>query len=98
VRLSGGGAKSLFWRQMFADIFGKRVVTLQTQEGSAYGAALLALVGTGAYGSVAEACRQAIHEVDSVSPRESAVYGEGHRIYQSLYPALKPFFTIMARN
>jgi xylulokinase len=98
VRLSGGGAKSLFWRQMFADIFGKRVVTLQTQEGSAYGAALLALVGTGAYGSVAEACRQAIHEVDSVSHRESAVYGEGHRIYQSLYPALKPFFTIMARN
>jgi xylulokinase len=98
VRLSGGGAKSAFWRQMFADIFGKRVVTLQTQEGSAYGAALLALVGTGGYGSVAEACRQAIHEVDSVSPHESAVYGEGHRIYQSLYPALKPFFTILARN
>ncbi len=98
VRLSGGGARSLFWRRMLADIFNKRVVTLQTQEGSAYGAALLALVGTGAYGSVAEACRQSIHEVESVEPRESAVYATGHRAYQSLYPALKPFFTNLARN
>jgi xylulokinase len=98
VRLSGGGARSTFWRQMFADIFGKRVVTLQTQEGSAYGAALLALVGTGAYGTVAEACRAAIREVDSVAPRESAVYAAGHRVYQSLYPALKPFFKNIANN
>jgi xylulokinase len=98
VRLSGGGARSPFWRQMFADVFDKRVVTLQTQEGSAYGAAVLALVGTGAYGSVAEACRAAIREVDSVVPRASTLYAEGHRIYRSLYPALKPFFTNLARN
>ena len=49
VRASGGGARSPFWRQMLADVFAKRVVTLETQEGSAYGAALLALVGTGVY-------------------------------------------------
>src|SRR5579884_4316202 len=66
VRASGGGAKSLFWRQMLADIFSKRVVTLESQEGSAYGAALLALVGTGVYGSVPECCRAVIREVDSV--------------------------------
>ena len=58
VRASGGGAKSAFWRQLLADILGKRVVTLETQEGSAYGAALLALAGTGEYGSVPEVCRQ----------------------------------------
>ena len=52
VRASGGGARSPFWRRLLADIFGKRVVTLETQEGSAYGAALLALAGTGAYASV----------------------------------------------
>ena len=51
VRVSGGGARSAFWRQMLADILDKRVVTLDTQEGSAYGAALLAVTGTGAYGS-----------------------------------------------
>ena len=49
VRVSGGGARSAFWRQMLADVFRKRVVTLETQEGSAYGAALLALTGTGVY-------------------------------------------------
>src|ERR1041384_967591 len=52
VRASGGGAKSAFWRQLLASILNQRVVTLQTQEGSAYGAALLALVGSGEYGSV----------------------------------------------
>src|SRR5438105_15378952 len=94
VRVSGGGARSSFWRQMLADVFGKRVVSLATQEGSAYGAALLALVGTGEYSSVPEVCKAAIREVDSVTPRkqEASVYGRGHRVYQSLYPLLKPFF------
>jgi xylulokinase len=94
VRVSGGGARSAFWRQMLADVFGKRVVVLETQEGSAYGAALLALVGTGAAGSVTEVCREAVHEVDSVEPRpaEREIYTRGHRTYQSLYPALRGFY------
>ena len=94
VRASGGGAKSPFWRQLLADILGKRVVTLETQEGSAYGAALLALAGTGAYGSVPEVCRNTIRETDSVSPRaaETAYYGKAHGVYQALYPALRGVF------
>jgi xylulokinase len=94
VRASGGGARSPFWRQMLADVFNKRVVTLQTQEGSAYGAALLALVGTGVYASVPEVTKAAIREVDSVSPHSDAVriYAAGHAVYQSLYPALKAFY------
>ena len=94
VRASGGGAQSPFWRQMLADILDKRVVTLETQEGSAYGAALLAMVGTGEYGSVPEVCRAAIHEVESVEPQPAAAefYRRGHAIYQSLYPALRPFY------
>jgi xylulokinase len=94
VRVSGGGAKSAFWRQMLADVFEKRVVSLESQEGSAHGAALLALVGTGQYATVQECCKVAIREVLSVTPRpaEAGVYASGHRVYQSLYPALKPFF------
>jgi len=94
VRASGGGAKSPFWRQMLADVFHKRVVTLETQEGSAYGAALLALVGSGVYGNVPECCRAVIRETDSTAPcqTDAAVYARGHGVYQSLYPALKPFF------
>jgi xylulokinase len=98
VRASGGGARSAFWRQMLADIFDKRVVTLQTQEGSAYGAALLAMVGTGAYASVPEVCAAAIREVDALQPRlsETKSYARAHRIFQSLYPALRPAFASIA--
>ncbi len=92
VRASGGGARSAFWRQMLADVFGKRVATLETQEGSAYGAALLAAVGTGEFASVQEACAATIRERESVEPRQTAVYAEGHRRYRMLYPALREFF------
>jgi xylulokinase len=94
VRASGGGAKSAFWRQLLAGILNKRVVTLETQEGSAYGAALLALTGTGEYASVPEVCRAAIRETESVSPSaaDAAFYEKAHRVYQALYPALKPIY------
>ena len=97
VRLSGGGAKSVFWRQLFADVFAKRVVTLASQEGSAYGAALLALVGTGAYASVPEACRAVIREVETVTPRphEAQLYRRGHEVYRSIYPSLKPLYGLL---
>jgi xylulokinase len=94
VRVSGGGAKSPFWKQVLADVLNKRVVNLETQEGSAYGAGILALVGTGAYKSVEEACRAVIREVESIEPRvtEAATYAKMHRTYQAIYPALKPVF------
>ncbi len=99
VRVSGGGGKSPFWCQVLADVLEKPVVTLETQEGSAYGAALLAMVGTGAYSSVPEVCRSVIRETGSIQPRteESAVYRDGHPIYRSLYPALKPISERIAR-
>lgn len=97
VRASGGGAKSPFWRQILADILGKRVVTLETQEGSAYGAALLALAACGEYGSVTEVCREAIRETASVEPRpaERTFYARAHEVYRGLYPALQPWYSRM---
>ena len=97
VRASGGGAKSPFWRQVLADVFAKPVVTLASQEGSALGAALLAMVGTGEYASVPEVCAAVIREEARVEPRweDAEVYARGHRVYQALYPALKPVFAQM---
>jgi xylulokinase len=94
VRASGGGAKSAVWRRLLAGILNKRIVTLATQEGSAYGAALIALAGTGEYGSVPEACRAAIRETDSVPPcePEAEFYEKGYRVYRAIYPALKPIY------
>jgi len=95
VRLSGGGAKSPLWHQLFADIFAEDVATLETQEGSAYGAALLALVGTGQFAGAAEVCRAAVKEVEVKKPDPQAAdfYAKRYQIYCSLYPALKQVFT-----
>jgi xylulokinase len=94
VRASGGGARSPLWRQVLAAVFEKPIATLQTQEGSAYGAALLAMAGTGQYGSVAEACRAAIHEKQRTEPdgAMAATYRRGYPTFQALYPALKKTF------
>lgn len=97
VRASGGGARSRLWRQILANIFNKRVATLESQEGSAYGAALLAAVGTGEFGSVPEACAVTIREADSVFPNPGDVekYAKAYETYRALYPALKPLFAQM---
>lgn len=94
VRLSGGGARSPLWHQLFSDIFGTRVATLETQEGSAYGAALLAMVGTGEYSSAVELCRTVIKEVVVKEPQPQQVdfYSSRYRVFRSFYPALKPAF------
>jgi xylulokinase len=99
VRLSGGGAKSPFWHQLFADIFDCRVATLATQEGSAYGAALLALVGTGEASSAVEICDIAIHEVDSKNPESGSAgsYRKRYEAYRALYPALRSTFHTLSR-
>ena len=77
-----------------ADVLNKRIAILESQEGSAYGAALLALVGAGAYDSVEQCCSETIREVEEVLPnRESASrYSELHQVFQAIYPALKPVF------
>lgn len=98
VRVSGGGAKSPVWRQILASVFQRRVVVLESQEGSAHGAGLLAMVGTGHFASVEEACAKAVREVDSVTPNvaDTATYQRSYKIYRGLYPALQPFFGRMS--
>ena len=97
VRASGGGARSRVWRQILADVFGTPVATLASQEGSALGAAILAMVATGEYSSVPEACGAIVRDQDAVEPRceEAKIYAAGHKVYRSIYPALKPLFPMM---
>lgn len=98
VRVSGGGAKSGLWRQILADVLGAELVTVNTTEGAAYGAAILAGVGCGAWPDVETACSNLIRIVERVSPdpERTAFYGLVHDQYKELYPALKPFFTSLA--
>ncbi|MCC6591481.1 MAG: xylulokinase [Bryobacterales bacterium] len=98
VRVSGGGAKSPFWRRILSDVFQRQVTTLATQEGSAYGAALLSLVGTEVYHTVPEACEAAIKETETIgcNSHDAAIYDRHYQVYTQIYPALRPLFGLMA--
>ena len=91
VRISGGGARSAFWRQMMADVFGAEVVTVNTVHGAAFGAALLAGVGAGMFAGVAEAAGALVRETGSTAPGPNAsIYPDCYQRYRALYPALAP--------
>jgi len=94
IVLYGGGAKSKIWRQIISDIFETKIVTLNIEEGPAYGAALIAGAGCGIYKSVEEACDRVIKEVNKNNPIEENVlkYNELYKIYNSLYKKLKDEF------
>lgn len=90
VRLGGGGARGPLWRQIQADVYGHAVEVLVAEEGAAYGAALLAGVGVGAWTDVDAACESCILVEETIEPDADAttVYRKGHAMYRRLYPAL----------
>jgi xylulokinase len=94
VRASGGGARSDFWRQLQADIYNTPIVVTNASEGPAYGVALLAGVGTGAWNSVEEACKAGIRRTTQVKPnkKRAAQYEPFYRTYDKLYDDLKERF------
>lgn len=98
VRLGGGGGRSPFWRQLQADVYGKRCVTTNATEGPAYGVALLAAVGTGAYKDVPEACKATIALTGETKPEAATkkTYDRFYPEYGRLYQSLKGDFRAIA--
>jgi xylulokinase len=94
VRISGGGAKSLLWRQILADVCGVDLVAVETTEGAAFGAALLAGVGSGIWSSVAKACASAVELGATTSPVAEVrqAYDTSYARFRVHYPALRPLF------
>ncbi|GIM27704.1 xylulokinase [Clostridium polyendosporum] len=94
VRVSGGGSKSKLWRQILADIFNLNVNVINSKEGPAYGAAILAAVGCGLYNTVDEACKELINITDRTEPIKENVenYNKIYNVYSSLYGCLKDKF------
>ena len=97
VRVGGGGARSALWRQIQADVYGRAVQTVEAEEGAAYGAALLAGVGAGAWGTVDEACAGVVRVAAEVEPdpEASALMARQYEAYRAIYPALR---VVVARS
>jgi xylulokinase len=97
VRITGGGAKNPLWRQIIADVLDTSIYSVDSEEGAAFGAALLAAAGAGVYPSVAAACEEAVHLVDETKPSNAVASYDGlYARYRELYPALKDTFHKLA--
>jgi len=93
IRISGGGSRSCFWRQLISDIFGMEAATVNITEGAAYGAALLAGVGCGVFPNVQAAAGQAVRVrfIHKPGP-ERRIYPDYYQRYKSLYKLLAAEF------
>ncbi len=96
IRLGGGGARSALWREIQADVYGREVQVVEAEEGAAYGAAILAGVGAGAWKSVDEACAAVVRVAHRIAsdPRRSAIMQRGYVTYRRIYPALRSVFQV----
>jgi xylulokinase len=94
VRVSGGGARSALWRQILADVMDAELVTVNTTEGAAYGAALLAGVGVDIWPTVDAACDATVQIVSRVTPQAADVtrYEDVYSLYRGQYGILKTTF------
>ncbi|WP_166242416.1 xylulokinase [Paenibacillus turpanensis] len=90
LRVNGGGARSPFWRQLMADIFGIPVVTVNSTDGPAYGAAVMAASGV-TTASIPELCGQWIQEVTRTepNPQSQSAYNEMYDIFREQYGILR---------
>jgi len=91
ITVIGGGTRNAFWMQNKADISGRPVETLEIEEATALGAAMLAGVGAGLYSDLGEAA-QRVHKPGKVfEPNVKLVplYTELFEIYREIHPALQ---------
>jgi xylulokinase len=92
IRLGGGGARSQLWRQIQADVYGQPVATIAADEGAAFGAAILASVGAGAWNTVDEACAATIKIDKYIEPDTASqeTLEKNYTAYKTLHSALAP--------
>ena len=94
TKLCGGGAKSALWRKVIANVMGIPVDIPQTEQGPAFGAALLAMVGCGEYASVHEVTNAIVQVKETILPEQifTARYADRYAHFIKLYPALCDFY------
>jgi xylulokinase len=93
IRASGGGLRSALWRQILADVLEAEIAVVATEEGAAFGAALLAAVGAEWFPTVDAATDAIVRVTPIASPGpDVAAYRSAHALYRELYPALTPTF------
>jgi L-xylulokinase len=98
--LTGGGARSRYWTQLFADILGIEIHTAAGSETGALGAAIAAGTGSGVFASYAEGCAAMTERLDSFSPRPelTTYFDQRYQWFVELWQTLDPVWRRMARG
>jgi xylulokinase len=89
LTVTGGGGRSPVWVRILADVLGTELVMPQTEEGAAYGAALLAMVGVGAYANLESVFKLIPDSSARVQPQRNSVYNAALEQHRALYKALR---------
>ena len=94
TKICGGGAKSPLWKKMIANILNLKVDIIESEEGPALGAAILAAVGCGEYANVEEAVNKLINVVETIEPEYELVekYDKGYEKFRRIYPCVKELY------
>lgn len=93
VRVIGGGAKGMLWRQIVADVLGLELQKVKVDD-SSFGTAMLTAVGIGWFDSFAQAAETCVR-IDSVSrpdPENQKVYEKLFERYKAVHDALAPIY------
>lgn len=97
TKICGGGAKSPLWKKIIANVLNLKVDVIESEEGPALGAAMLAAVACGEYASVEEIASKMVKITDTIEPNPELVakYEERYAKFKEIYPACKPLFDVL---
>jgi xylulokinase len=97
IRINGGGAKSPLWCKIIANVLNVKVDKINSAEGPAFGAAILAAVGCGKYPTVEDAANKLIKVIATTEqdPAIVELYSRKYEIFKQLYPTLKDMYDKM---
>ena len=93
-RICGGGAKSMLWKKIFANICNLEIESIEAEEGPGYGGAMLAMVACGEYPDVKTIAEKFVKVSGAVKPEENlvALYEERYQAFRKIYPSVKELF------
>lgn len=97
TKICGGGAKSPLWRKIIANVLNLPVDSIESEEGPALGAAMLAAVGCGTFESVEQAADRIVKVVGTTEPdtETAARYEDRYQRFVKLYPAMKDVYQML---
>lgn len=95
-RICGGGANSPLWVNIFANVLNLPLEILDTNNGAALGAAIMAMVGDGEYKSIVDATSKIIKVEKTIYPDPVIVekYNKRYNFYKNIYPAVKDLYKL----